>query len=337
MIINLPGFIEAERPYWIELESLLNQLDADSGFQLNLAQTRRFYYLYQRVSSDLARIVTFSSEPEIRRFLESLTARAYSEMHETRDRSLRFSPWRWLVFDFPNVFRKHLAFFWLSFAAMTIGALFGAGILAVNPDLKKYLIPGQFSHLYQTPSKRVKHEETDRNDRLKDLHATFSTSLMAHNIQISMTVMGLGFSYGIGTLLMLFYNGIILGAIALDYSQAGESLFLLGWLLPHGVFEIPAIIIAGQAGLLLGRAVLGRGDRMTLSARFKAIRSDLSILIFGVAVMLIWAGLVESFFSQYHQPVIPYLLKILFGLIELGLLLWFLSSSGKNRPPSNEP
>ena len=160
---------------------------------------------------------------------------------------------------------------------------------------------------------------------------------MAHNIQISMTVMGLGFSYGIGTLLMLFYNGIILGAIALDYSQAGESLFLLGWLLPHGVFEIPAIIIAGQAGLLLGRAVLGRGDRMTLSARFKAIRSDLSILIFGVAVMLIWAGLVESFFSQYHQPVIPYLLKILFGLIELGLLLWFLSSSGKNRPPSNEP
>ena len=43
----------------------------------------------------------------------------------------------------------------------------------------------------------------------------------------------------------------ILGAVAVDYVADGQTRFLLGWLLPHGAIEIPAILIAGQAGLVL--------------------------------------------------------------------------------------
>jgi hypothetical protein len=50
-----------------------------------------------------------------------------------------------------------------------------------------------------------------------------------------------------------------------------------------------------------------------------------------VAVMLVWAGIIESFVSQYHQPVIPYSIKIAFGSVELALLVWFLSS-GRTAP-----
>ena len=46
--------------------------------------------------------------------------------------------------------------------------------------------------------------------------------------------------------------------------------------------------------------------------------------------MLIWAGLIEAFFSQWHEPVMPYALKIAFGLVELTLLILFLSK----RPPA---
>jgi hypothetical protein len=48
----------------------------------------------------------------------------------------------------------------------------------------------------------------------------------------------------------------------------------------------------------------------------------------GVAVLLVWAGLVEAFLSQYHEPVIPYSVKICFGLVELALLILFLSKAG---------
>jgi len=66
-----------------------------------------------------------------------------------------------------------------------------------------------------------------------------------------------------------------------------------------------------------------------LKARLRKISGDLVTLIMGVAVMLIWAGIVEAFFSQYHEPVIPYEAKIGFGILELILLVLFLAGSGR--------
>jgi hypothetical protein len=57
----------------------------------------------------------------------------------------------------------------------------------------------------------------------------------------------------------------------------------------------------------------------------------LTTLIFGVAAMLIWAGIVEAFFSQYHEPVLPYEVKIGFGILELVLLVLFLARSGRKK------
>ena len=85
----------------------------------------------------------------------------------------------------------------------------------------------------------------------------------------------------------------LLGMVAVDYILAGHIVFLFGWLLPHGAIEIPAILIAGQGGLVLGRALIGRGDRAPLAARLRAIGPDLMMLIYGVAVMLVWVHAVE--------------------------------------------
>lgn len=84
MIIDLPRFIAAERPAWTELESMLDDLAANPGRQLVLEEARRFHFLYQKASADLGRVATFASEPELRHYLESLVARAYAEIHETR-------------------------------------------------------------------------------------------------------------------------------------------------------------------------------------------------------------------------------------------------------------
>ena len=152
---------------------------------------------------------------------------------------------------------------------------------------------------------------------------------MTHNTRVAITTLSLGMTCGIGTLISLFYNGVILGAVAWDYILAGQTTFLLGWLMPHGVIEIPAILIAGQSGLLLAAALIGRGSRATLRQRFKAISSDLLTLIGGVACLLVWAGIIEAFLSQYHAPVIPYWVKILFGGIELVFLVGFLTHRRK--------
>jgi uncharacterized membrane protein SpoIIM required for sporulation len=299
---------------------------------MDLVRIKRFHYLYQRASTDLVKIRTFSSEPEIRRYLESLVGRAFAEIHETRDKPHRLAPVTWFFQTFPGAFRRHIRAFALSLAIMLVGCAFGGGAVSLDPQAKQVLMP--FSHLQGDPSERVAKEESAEKDRLKGSKTTFSSYLMTHNTKVSILAMALGMTWGIGTVILLFSNGVILGAVALDYVLAGETGFLLGWLLPHGAVEIPAILLAGQAGLVLAGALIGWGEHASLRMRFRKVSGDLVTLIFGVAVMLVWAGIIEAFFSQYHEPVIPYEVKIGFGIVELVLLALFLGRSGKTKAGS---
>jgi len=329
MIIDLQKFITEERSYWSELQAALDRLEKKPGFRLTLAQLERFHYLYQRASADLAKITTFSAEPNTRLYLESLVGRAYGEIHETREKPHRLRPLQWFFYTFPQTFRRHIRAFWISLLAILVGAAFGGFTIIVDSGTKQILLP--FSHLQGDPSERVKMEEDADADRLAGAKTTFSSFLMTHNTKVAIFTLALGMTWGIGTIIMLFYNGIILGAVAVDYVLAGETSFLLGWLLPHGAVEIPAILLAGQAGIVLAGALIGWGKSISLRIRLRKISNDLVTLICGVAIMLVWAGIVEGFFSQYHEPVMPYYLKIAFGVFELMILTLFLGRAGKKK------
>jgi uncharacterized membrane protein SpoIIM required for sporulation len=329
MIIDLHKFISEERPYWSELERVLDRLEAKPEAKLSLRHLERFHYLYQRASADLAKIATFSAEPNTRLYLESLVGRAFGEIHETREKPHRLRPLHWFFTTFPQTFRKHIRAFWISLAAIMVGAAFGGFTVMIDSSTKQILLP--FSHLQGDPSDRVKKEEGVDADQLQGAKTSFSSFLMTHNTRVAIFTLALGMTWGIGTLMMLFYNGVVLGAVAIDYVMAGEAPFLLGWLLPHGAIEIPAILLAGQAGIVLAGALIGWGQPLSLRMRLRKISNDLMTLIFGVALMLVWAGIVEAFFSQYHAPVLPYTIKIAFGAIELIVLALFLGKAGRKK------
>jgi uncharacterized membrane protein SpoIIM required for sporulation len=326
MIIDLKRFLAEERKYWIDLESMLQRIELNAEHRMELPELLKFHELYERASADLAKIETFAGEPEIHRFLEGLIARAYSEIHETREKRTKLSPWRWFVQTFPQAFRRRLKAFWLSLGITIAGCFFGGVVMRIDPDAKQILMP--FPGLKEDPSERVRKEETVKGDRLAGRKGTFAAELMTHNTNVAILTMALGVTWGAGTTISLFYNGVILGAVGADYVHAGQTIFLLGWLLPHGAVEIPSILLGGQAGFLLASALIGWGSRETRRARLREISPDLVTIIFGAGILLVWAGIVESFLSQYHQPVIPYSAKIAFGVTELVALTIFLSRSG---------
>ncbi len=333
MIIDLQKFITEERPSWVELEAILDRLEKKPEVTLTIRQLERFHYLYQRASADLAKISTFSAEPNTRLYLEALVGRAFGEIHEIREKPHRLRPLHWFFTTFPQTFRKHIRAFWISLLAIGVGAAFGGFAVIVDSSTKQILLP--FSHLQGDPSERVKKEEDVNADRLKGAKTTFSSFLMTHNTKVAILTLALGLTWGIGTLIMLFYNGIILGAVAVDYAMAGQTSFLLGWLLPHGAVEIPAILLAGQAGIVLAGALIGWGKPISLRMRLRKISNDLVTLISGVALMLVWAGIIEAFFSQYHEPVMPYHIKIAFGVFELMILALFLGRAGRRGHRTN--
>jgi uncharacterized membrane protein SpoIIM required for sporulation len=339
MIIDLQRFVAAGQPHWTELEKLLTRLEAEPNMTLSLAELTRFHELYERAAADLARITTFASEPATRRYLEHLVARAYGEIHETRERRSRLQPLKWFFQTLPQTFRRHVRAFYLAVAITLAGCVFGGLALVFDPESRHVTMA--FGHDQMTPEERVSREEQSGGEQLDGQKTSFSAYLMTHNTKVSIFTLALGMTWGVGTIILLFYNGIIMGAISLDYILAGQTKFLLGWLMPHGVIEIPAILIAGQAGLVLAHALIGWGTRVPLTGRLRAISADLTTLIFGVALMLVWAGFVEAFLSQYHEPIIPYSAKIAFGMVEFVLLVLFLAKAGTKtetiRAPVSDP
>lgn len=327
MIVNLEKFIAEERPKWVQLDLILERGVKDPWRSMTLEEARELERLYQRASADLARLATFSAEPETRRYLENLVARGYAEVHGARQENRRFQPWKWLVSTWPQTFRRRWRAFGLALVLMLVGVLFGGVAVGFDPGAKEALMP--FSQLNESPADRVAREEQHQGSELAGHKAEFSGMLMTHNTQVTLTAMALGMTWGVGTLVLMFYNGVILGAVAMDYITAGQTTFLLGWLLPHGAIEIPAMLVGGQAGFVLAGALLGRGQRASLAQRLRVSGPDVVTLCFAAALMLVWAGIVEAFLSQYHQPVIPYAVKIVFGLAETAALWWFLLRAGR--------
>ena len=333
MILDLAHFMEKEQPLWTELEDMLSRMEADPLVRLDMQSVKRLHYLYERACTDLTKISVMVTETEIRHYLESLVSRAYGEIHEVREQTARFKPLTWFFTTFPRTFRQHIRCFWLALAIMMAGGLFGGFALVLDSEAKASLIT--MSHLRGNPSERVAREESAMDDERAGSRTLFSSYLMTHNIKVSIFAMALGMTWGIGTIVILFNNGVLLGSVAADYIAAGEIKFLAAWLLPHGSVEIPSILIAGQAGLMLGSALIGWDTRASLKMRLRSSAPALVNLVGGLAVLLVWAGIVESFFSQYHEPHIPYAMKIGFGVTQLGALTLFLARSGRRGQPSN--
>lgn len=333
MILDLERFQAQARPRWRDLESLLALLESRPDRRLNAGEAEQLQELYVLAAADLNRVTHGSLAYELRQYLERLVARAYAELYYAPPtRSQVWQPRRWLrIFTaFPETFRRHVRYFVLAVLITLLGCALGGLAVRYDPASVDVLLPADY---LRNPGQRVHEEEGQGQGRHLDsaqTEAAFSAQLIKHNIEVALLAAALGITFGIGTALLLFENGVLLGAVAVHYTRHGFGLFMTAWLLPHGVFEIPSILIAGQAGFYLARLLLRPREDRNLR---QAIREWL-VLVAGLAMMLVWAGLMEAFFSQHHAPVLPYGFKVAVAIAELVLLTIYLITIGRSESAS---
>ena len=329
MILDLERFQAQAGPRWRDLEVLLGALENRPDRRLDPPEAEELQELYALVAADLNRVTHGAMVPELRQYLERLVARAYAELYYAPPmRSEIWQPRSWLrIFTvFPETFRRHSRYFALAVLITLLGCTLGGLAVHYDPASVDVLLPADY---LRDPGRRVHEEEQGQGRHLDSTQteAAFSAHLIRHNIEVAMLTAALGVTFGIGTALLLFENGVLLGAVAVHYTQQGFGLFMTAWLLPHGVFEIPSILIAGQAGFYLARLLLRR--REDRNAR-ESMREWL-VLVAGLAMMLVWAGLMEAFFSQHHAPVLPYGFKVAVAAAELVLLTIYLVMIGRRQ------
>jgi len=153
-----------------------------------------------------------------------------------------------------------------------------------------------------------------------------ATAIMSNNVRVTFLAFAAGILAGVGTALVLVFNGVQLGAVAGVFANYGANLQLWSFVLPHGLIELTAICIAGGAGLWLGSAFLLPG-RMTRREALVVRGREAVSLIGGTAVMLVVAGLIEGFISPSDLPrEVKLTLAALFALA----MVAYLALAGRN-------
>ena len=123
-----------------------------------------------------------------------------------------------------------------------------------------------------------------------------SSLIISNNIQVTLLAFGFGLTAGIGTTVLLIFNGIHLGSVAGWMMLHGKDRALWGWIMPHGATELLAICLAGAAGYLLAAAIVAPGE-IRRGTALRLVGGDALTIEIGCMLMLIVAGLVEGFLS----------------------------------------
>ena len=325
--MDINQFIARRENQWKRLTALTDKACQDTVRGLSAAEAEEFFSLYRLASSDLNLVQTRGGSSGLLDYLETLVARAYQHVALPQRGRFFATWWHILRYDFPAAARKQWAALLLSAMIMFTGTVAGYVITAEHPAAALTFVPTEFFR--QSPAERVARRIREQSSGhfhfSGEKNLLFSVFLFTHNIEVAVLTFALGMTFGVGTLIMLFFNGATLGALGQRYQADHVGTYFISWVGPHGVLELPAICVAAAAGLIIARAMWTRGGRHGgVWASIQAQRNDLLALLIGCAHMLVLAGLIEGGFSQLAAPVIPYFLKIFFACVLFAGLIAYL-------------
>ena len=288
-------FRAAREADWLKLESLLDRIERGSLKRLPDEDLFALPVMYRATLSSLSVARETSLDRELVRYLEALATRAYFVTYSIRTpmgpRILRFFARDWPEAVF--ALRRELAVVSLLMAA---GVAVAWLLIARDAAWFYAIIPSSLAQ-GRDPTASTADLKRALGGGKHGFLELFATFLFAHNAQVAILSYALGAAFALPTLLLMVYNGCMVGAFMALYASRGLGLEVAGWLSIHGTTELFAISIAGAAGLRIGMAVAFPGRLARLTAATRAGRLA-GVAMIGVVVMLFVAGGLEGIGRQ---------------------------------------
>lgn len=281
---TLDTYVVAHSPEWERLEDLVEHAQKQrtklSGEELDELLVR-----YQRASAHLSHVRTTFADPEVTRRLTRVVAGARAVIYGSQAKaggairtffSSTFPAAVWSARRF--IFLSALALFIPAIAVGTWIANSEAALEATLPEaLREAYVQEDFEAYYSS-----------------EPAAEFATQVLINNIQVSFLAFVIGIAFSLPTIFILAFNGANVGVAAGLFYAAGEPTKFWGLILPHGLLEITAILVAGGAGMQLGWSLINPGDRPRSVALVEEAKRSASIII-GLILVFVLAGLIEGF------------------------------------------
>ena len=316
-------WIEQRQGLWHRLDVLLVQAESSGLKSLSGDELRELGLLYRQVAQDLSALRADRGSRTQEEYLNLLLARAHNRVYSGRKLEARQLV-RFFTVEYPRIFRRLFPYVALSAMIFLAGAGLGALLTFSRPAFARMLLGPMMTASIE------RHEMWTHS--LLSMKPQASTWIMTNNISVGFMTFAGGILGGLGTVYLLFYNGLQLGVVGTACARQYMALDLWSFVASHGALELPSIVIAGAAGLRLATGMLFPGiytRRDSLArAAVEAIR-----LVAGTVPLLVIAGTLEAFLSPSGAPMA---VKFLTGaVLLLGLGLWLTSQSSEDRAQSS--
>ncbi|MFZ6051992.1 stage II sporulation protein M [Halocola ammonii] len=279
-------FIKQNKNKWIEFEHALKD---------NKTDPEKLNRLFIETTDDLSYSRTYYSNRSVRVYLNGIAQRVFQLIYRTKsNRAGRFKAF-WMK-DLPQAMWFSRNELLLAFLLFVFG--FGIGVMSsiYHPEFVNIILGDRYVSMTEENIKNG-----DPMGVYKDGNAiSMFIWIASNNVRVALLAFVCGVFFSAGTVLIMLYNSVMVGAFIWFFVQRDlffESFYAI---MLHGTLELSCIVLAGCAGLALGRGLLfpgtySRGQAFLLSAR-RGIR-----IMMGVVPVLVFAAVIESFATRYTE------------------------------------
>jgi uncharacterized membrane protein SpoIIM required for sporulation len=293
IVLKSSEFRRAREASWLELEQLIDAVEKRGMRALAPEQLQQLPLLYRSTLSSLSVARAIALDRHLLLYLESLALRAFLAIYSPPARFLATAS-AFLRVELPAAVRGARWHFLIAAIAFAVGGVIGFWLTVGDESWFTTFVPSSLLDGRGPNSTRA----SLLNDEIfapwpgpaKSI-GVIANFLFNHNTLVGILTFGLGLAAGVPTILLVTYQGLILGAfVALHYNR-GLTVDFLGWISIHGVTEISALLLCGAAGLVLADKILfpdrySRVDSLAIHGRRAAEIAVGAVLMFFVAAIL---------------------------------------------------
>jgi uncharacterized membrane protein SpoIIM required for sporulation len=301
-------FIKNNSERWKEVESFLSK---KTSFQ----DPDKLAELFIQLTDDLSYSKTFYPNSKTTEYLNSITAKlhqsVYKNKKEKKSRLITF--WK---YELPLLFLKRRKELLISFSVFIVAIIIGVISSTGDTGFVRLILGDSYVNMTL--------ENIEQGDPLavyKKMNGVdMFMGITFNNIRVSFLTFIAGLFFSIGTILLLLYNGIMLGTFHHFFYTHSLLLKSLSVIWIHGTLEISSIIIAGAAGLILGNSILFPKTYSRRQSFLIASKDGIKIIV-GLIPLFIIAGFLESFVTRFTE--MPILINILIIAGSLFFIIWY--------------
>jgi uncharacterized membrane protein SpoIIM required for sporulation len=308
-------WLEKRKPHWARLENLV-QRSSRGVSALGHIELQELGLLYRQTASDLAAVREDATSAQLAAYLNQLLGRGHNLIYSGQKTKVSGLV-RFYSETYPRIFRETLPQTLIALLIFLVTGL-ATWVITIHE-------PG-FAHRVLGPQMMETIEQRKMwTDSIVTIKPVASSGIMTNNLTVAFTAFAMGITAGLGTIYMMATNGVLIGVIGAATWRAGMALQLWSFVAPHGVLELPAIFIAGGAGLEIARGLLFPGMLPRKESLARAGGRGVRLLL-GTIPLLVIAGVIEGFFSPSNAPVV---MKFSLAAVLFAALLTYLFLVGR--------